>query len=68
MRFQLDDALGDARQQGQVAADVRLNIEAGDLRAEEQAAHVAGHAEVDQPRLNDWVNDDHNRRRGAAPA
>ncbi len=43
-----EHALGDAGQQRDVAADVRLHVQAGDLRAEQQAAHVARHAEVDQ--------------------
>ncbi len=51
--------LADAGEQGQVAADMRLHVEAGDLRAEQHAPHVARHAEVDQPRLDDRVDDDH---------
>ena len=42
----LDDALGDAGEQRQVAADVRLHVQAGDLGAEQQAPDVARHAEV----------------------
>ena len=49
-RAHLVDPFGDAGQQGQVAADVRLHVQAGDLRAEQQAADVAGHAEIDHAR------------------
>ena len=59
MRAQLDDPLGDAGQQRQIAADVRLHVQARDLRAEQQAPDVARHAEVDQPRLDDRIDDDH---------
>ncbi len=31
----------------------------GDLRAEEQTPHVARHAEVDQPRFDHRIDDDH---------
>ena len=53
VRAHFDDALGDAGEQRQVAADVRLHVEAGDLGAEEQAADVARHAEADQARFDD---------------
>ena len=59
VRAHLDDALGDAGEQRQVAADVRLHVQAGDLAAEQQAPDVARHAESHQARLDDRVDDDH---------
>ena len=44
-----EDVLGDAGQQREVAADVRLHVHAGDRRAEQQAPRIARHAEVHQP-------------------
>ena len=43
------DPLGDAGQQRQVAADVRLHVEAGDLRAEQQARTSLGTLKLTMP-------------------
>ena len=36
-----------------------LHVQAGDLRAEQQAAHVAGNAEIDHAGFDDRIDDDH---------
>ena len=54
----LEQQLGHAGQQRHVAADVRLDVQAGDLRAEEQAPDVGGNAEIDQADFLDRVDDD----------
>src|SRR5262249_23207146 len=53
-----EEQFGDPAQERDVAADVRLDVEAGDVRAEQERAHVGGHAEVDEPELLDRVDDD----------
>ena len=51
-------------QQRQIAANVRLHVQAGDLGAEQQTAHVAGHAEIDQPGFVDRIDRQSPGRRG----
>ena len=51
--------LGDAGQQRDVAADVRLHVQAGDLRAEQQAPRIAdGTRKLTRPSSFDRVDDD----------
>src|SRR5262249_56501047 len=57
-RIALENHLCGARQQGDVAADVRLNIQAGDLRTEQETHDIGGHAEIDQAEFLDGVDDD----------
>ena len=57
-RIAFDDALGDARQDGDVAADSRLKVMAGDLGAEEKAAQIRRYAEVDEAGLLERIDDD----------
>ena len=54
----LEHVLGDAGQQRDVAADVRLDVQAGDPRAEQQAPRIARHAEVDEPDFFRRIDDD----------
>ena len=54
----LEHVFGDAGQQRKIAADVRLDVQAGDPAAEHQAPRIAGHAEVDQPDLFRRIDDD----------
>src|SRR5688572_18734984 len=65
VRIDLEYAFRDAGKQGEVAADVRLNVQARDLAAEEQTSPVAGHAKTLESKLDDWIDDDHT---AAAPA
>jgi len=58
MSAHFDDPLGDPGEQRQIAADVRLHVEAGDRRAEQHAPHVAGDAEVDQAGLDNRIDHD----------
>ena len=58
-RVRLDDALEQRLEQRDVAADVRLEVEIGDVGAEEQAAPVRGNAEAHEPQLAQRVHDDH---------
>ena len=55
----LDDPLGDARQQGQVAADIRLHVQAGDLAAEKHAARIAGDAKIHHADFAHGIDHDH---------
>lgn len=48
----------DAGQPGDVAADVRLDVLAGDLRTEQQAPRIARHAEVDEAEFLRRIDDD----------
>ena len=43
----------------QVAPHVRLHIRARDLGAKKQRPRIAGHREVDEPCLDDWIDNDH---------
>ena len=57
-RAHFENAFGDAGDQGQVAADVRLDVERGDLRAEEHADRIARHLEVDHAGFDHRIDDD----------
>ena len=53
-----EHVFGDAGQQREIAADVRLHIEARDLAAEHQASWIARHTEVHEPDLLRRIDDD----------
>ena len=54
----LEDGFGYTSQQGDVASDVGLKVEAGDVRAEQQADRVGGDLEPDQAKLFEGIDDD----------
>ena len=58
VRAHLDDALGDAGEHREVAADVRLDIERGDAAAEQQAFDIARHVEPHEAGFDDRVDGD----------
>ena len=53
-----EHVLRDAGQQRDVSADVRLQVEAGDAAAEQHAARIARHAEIDEADLLRRIDDD----------
>src|SRR5262249_29112046 len=53
-----EEGLGDTVQQSDVAADVRLHVEARDLRPEQETPNVRRHAEFDEAKLFNGVDDD----------
>ena len=55
----LDDAFEQCLRERDVRADVRLEVEVGDLRAEQQALRTGGHAEPREAQLFERVHDDH---------
>ena len=56
--FELQQFLSHTRQQGDVAADVGLDIQAGDLCAEQQTADITGDSEIDESQLFRRIDDD----------
>ena len=69
VRAHLDDPLGDAGEQRQVAADVRLHVQAGDLRCRTAGSATSlGTLKSHQARFDDRVDDDHLARRGGGRA
>ena len=58
MGVELDDPFSNPREQGEITADVGLHVEAGDLCAEEQRAQITGHAEIDEARFHNRVDND----------
>ena len=59
VRVHVDDAFGDTGEQCEIAADVRLNVQARDIAAEEQAFDIAGNAKPDEACFHEGVDDDH---------
>src|SRR5262249_27523854 len=55
----LEEDLGNTGEERDVPADVRLNVEASDLRSEQQAAHIRGNTEIDEPQFFERVDHDH---------
>ena len=55
----LDDALQQGLEERHVGADVRLEVEVGDGRADEHAPPVRRHPEADETQLAQRVDDDH---------
>ena len=56
---QFDHCLGNATQQRQVAADVRLKVVGGDIGIEQQAAPIAGNAKLDHPQFTHGIDHNH---------
>ncbi len=54
----LNDDLADAHEQRRVTANIELNVSAGNLAAEQQTAHIARNAEVDQPGFDQRIDHD----------
>jgi hypothetical protein len=59
VRLRFEHLFGDACEQCEVTADVRLHVHAGNVRAEEQTADVTGHTEVLQPQLLQRIDHNH---------
>ena len=59
LRLQFPQPLHQTVDERQVTADVGLHVGARDLGPEEERPRIARHGKVDEPRLDDRVDDDH---------